>query len=219
MEIDYAGFFSLFEKYKIEVFLILTSLIVTLISFTIYSKSDSQDNIDIVENKNEIPNVKSSSITIDVSGAVNSPGVYELQNGSRINDAIKKAKGLSQDADTSYFFRNFNLSAYLFDQEKIYIPYVWEINSGIFTEEQRILNYLSPFTIEGSETNSYIINSEKININTALSKELEDLPGIGQKTAQKIIENRPYKTIEELLSKKVLNEGVFENIKDQISVQ
>ena len=114
MEIDYAGFFSLFKKYKIEVFLILTSLIVTLISFTIYSKSDSQDNIDIVENKNEIPNVKSSSITIDVSGAVNSPGVYELQNGSRINDAIKKAKGLSQDADTSYFFRNFNLSAYLF---------------------------------------------------------------------------------------------------------
>ena len=219
MEIDFAGFFSLFKKYKIEVFLILTSLIVTLISFTIYSKSDSQDNIDIVEKGCEIESFKSNNITVDVSGAVNNPGVYELQNGSRINDAVKKAKGLSQDADTSYFFRNFNLSAYLFDQEKIYIPYIWEINSEIFTEEQRILNYLSPFTITGSETSSNIINGEKININTALSKELEDLPGIGQKTAQKIIENRPYKTIEELLSKKVLNEGVFENIKDQVLAQ
>jgi len=219
MEINLNNFFSLFKKYKIEIFLIIISLIIAFISYLIYSQLSSDSDIEITESENNQTAFKLNTIVVDISGAINKPGVYELKNGSRINDAIKKAQGLTEEADINYFYRNFNLSAYLFDQEKIYIPYIWEINSGIFVEETRILNYLSPFTLSRNESDLIVNNTDIININTCLSKELEDLPGIGQKTAQKVIENRPYKTIDELLSKKIINQNIFENIKEKISVQ
>ena len=216
MEFDFKNFFSIFNKYKIEVFLIVSALIISIISIAIYVKTSTDSEIEIIENKNRNTVKKVQNIMVDVSGAVNKPGVYEFKFGSRINDAVKKAAGLSEEADKSYFSRNFNLSSYLFDQEKIHIPYIWEITSGIFTEEQRILNYLSPFVINSEQQALTYYDSNKININSASSKELEELPGIGQKTAQKIIENRPFSSIEDLLIKKILNQNVYENIKDQI---
>ncbi|MBI5167671.1 MAG: helix-hairpin-helix domain-containing protein [candidate division NC10 bacterium] len=59
---------------------------------------------------------------------------------------------------------------------------------------------------------------EKIDINTATAKDLEKLPGIGPKTAEKIIKNRPYKKIDDLVAKKVLTQKQFAKIKDQIIV-
>lgn len=56
-----------------------------------------------------------------------------------------------------------------------------------------------------------------ININTASSVELDLLPQIGEKTAQKIIENRPYEQIDELKTKKIVSKNLFEKIKNMIS--
>lgn len=211
-----------FKKYKTESILIITSIIITLISLIIFITSSTHTENEIIVDKEietgkKIPEIDSSNqIVVDISGAVNKPGVYKFNNFSRINDALEKVGGLAYNADKFYFYRNFNLSAYIFDQEKIYIPYSWEITSGIFVENPRILNYLTALP----QIKDTIIEKEqlKTNINNATIDELDELSGIGTITAQKIIQNRPYTKIEELETKKIVNKSVFENIKDQIDV-
>ena len=191
-----SGFFEILKKYRIEVFLIICASIISIVSVVIYANTETSQDINIEENKNDQSFKQVKNIVVDVSGAVNKPGVYELKYGSRINDAIKKAGGISDDADYNYFSRNFNLSSFVFDQEKIYVPFSWEINSGIFIEETRILNYLNPFITNSSNEYQTSYESDLININTATSQELEELSGIGQVTAKKIIDNRPYSSVE-----------------------
>ncbi|MBI2404837.1 helix-hairpin-helix domain-containing protein [Candidatus Gottesmanbacteria bacterium] len=57
-----------------------------------------------------------------------------------------------------------------------------------------------------------------VNINTASQNELESLPGVGPVTAKKIIDNRPYQTLEELVSKKAVGNALFEKIKGSLSL-
>jgi competence protein ComEA len=80
----------------------------------------------------------------------------------------------------------------------------------------------TPSLDKKSQTNGQVsgtqVNSGKININSASAQQLDTLPGIGTVRAQKIIDNRPYSTINDLVKKKVLGEGIFEKLKDQISV-
>jgi competence protein ComEA len=66
--------------------------------------------------------------------------------------------------------------------------------------------------------NAGIDEQPTVNINTASESELDTLPGVGNVTAGKIISNRPYNALDELLSKKVVNTGVFEQIKDKITI-
>ncbi|OGY23252.1 MAG: hypothetical protein A2172_02675 [Candidatus Woykebacteria bacterium RBG_13_40_15] len=86
-------------------------------------------------------------------------------------------------------------------------------------------NNSEPQFIAGEKSQTQATNnvqaeiSDKININTATEKELDSLPGIGPVRAEKIIENRPYESIEDLLNKKVLGEATFENIKDKIATE
>jgi len=211
-----------FKKYKTESILIIVSIIITLISLIIFITSSTHTENEIIIDKGAKVEKKisendfESQIFVDISGAVNKPGVYKFKNFSRINDAVQKAGGLSYAADEKYFYRNYNLSAFIYDQEKIYIPYHWEISSGIFVENPRILNYLSSIpNIQNAQTKE---SSDKVNINEATIDELDELPGVGVVTAQKIIQSRPYSTIDELLSKKVVNSGVFENIKSEIVI-
>src|SRR3989344_4108754 len=217
---DITSVLKSFKKYRVESILIVLSILITFLSLALFILSSNRVEQDITIKENgmnineETQKTQINKIVIDVSGAVINPGVYELNAGSRINDALNIAGGLSNEADSRYFYRNYNLSAFIYDQEKIYIPYFWEIRSGIFTENTRILNYLSAIpSIENAETTK---PDDKININSATIDELDELPGIGVVTAQKIIENRPYSSIDELQSKKVVNKSVFENIKDEI---
>lgn len=77
-----------------------------------------------------------------------------------------------------------------------------KLNIGLFQEKIRTLDH----------------NSKKINVNTASLEQLDELPGIGKSTAQNIIQNRPYDTIEELVTKKAVKKNIYERIKDLIDI-
>jgi len=150
------------------------------------------------------------SIVVEIAGAVEKRGVFKLPQGSRVQDLLILAGGLSPDADRAWVEKHVNLAAKLNDGQKIYIPSKSEQSSQKSAKN-------NPGEEEHSES---VMGSMQtlVNINTASQKELESLPGIGPVYAQKIIEQRPYSSIEELVSKKVLKPSLFEKIKDRISV-
>lgn len=200
----------LFSKYKIEAILITASTIIAFISIIIFilnSKTPKQDQILIREQKPT--KIKLEKILVDISGAVEKPDVYQVTSGARLKDVLVLAGGLSADADRIFFARNFNLAKILADQEKIYVPSPEEVETGNLKQN------LQTFTNQQSQT---LGATSKISLNTASIDELDSLPGIGKVTAQKIIQNRPYGSIDELLNKKVVNKGLYEKIKDLIQL-
>lgn len=130
-----------------------------------------------------------SGMVVDVSGAVVKPGVYLLPAGSRLDEALKMAGGISQNADPNYLSKSINLSQKITDGMKIYIPQLGEIVSNL---------------------------SSLIDINSASADQLDKLPGIGPTTAQTIITKRPYQTINDLVVKKVVSKSVFSKIEKLI---
>jgi len=153
----------------------------------------------------EIPQTSLTSsenmIFVDVSGAVNKPGVYQLKEGSRIENAVLAAEGFAQDANQEYISKYLNMAQKLSDGSKVYVPAIGE--GGVVNQGTVVAG---------------IQSEAKVNINTATQSELEALSGIGPVTASKIISDRPYGTIEDLLSKKVVSKAVFEKIKEQLVI-
>jgi len=155
-------------------------------------------------------------IKVELAGAVKKPGIYELELGQRRADLLTMAGGLDQEASLVFITKTFNLSTVLEDGEKIYIPYAWE--------EEWQLTALKQINTQGLENKSSGSDnfgttiSSLISINTADSKALESLPGIGEKRAGDIITNRPYASINELLSKGVVTEKIFDSIKGLIGI-
>ena len=147
------------------------------------------------------------SITVDIEGAVVKPGIYTLKQGARVQEALVLALGLSENADRNWVEKNLNLASKLSDGAKVYIPRAGEL-------QKSATNYVQGVA---SDSNIASVNT-LINVNTATSVELDTLPGVGPTTAQKIISNRPYATVDELLSKKSVNSKVFSQIKEKVSV-
>lgn len=145
-------------------------------------------------------------IVVDVGGAVGQPGVYSLDEGSRVADAIEKAGGMSEEADLGYVNKILNQAEEVRDGVKIYIPTQAESQSG---------NDTLPMT---NDKQSGVAGAATININAASQKELESLWGIGEARAKAIIENRPYTKIEEIKEKAKVPGNVYERIEKQISV-
>ncbi|MDO8576725.1 MAG: SLBB domain-containing protein [Candidatus Daviesbacteria bacterium] len=142
-------------------------------------------------------------ISVDVSGAVNKPGVYQLKDGSRIEDAVTTAGGFSEEANKEYVSKYLNMAQKLSDGTKVYISSAGEQAGGS----------VGGGAVAGANTNA------KVNINTATQAELEALPGrVGPATASNIISGRPYQTVEELFSRKIVGNSVFEAIKESVSV-
>lgn len=141
-------------------------------------------------------------IIVHISGAVPRPGVYALPEGARVQDAISAAGGFLADADRT----GINLARVLEDGEQIDILFAEGASIVIPTPGVEVITS----------------SSELININTASQEELESLPGIGETTAQKIIEyreeNGPFARIEDIIDVDGIGSGTFERIKDLITV-
>jgi len=142
------------------------------------------------------PTPGSSKVCVHVTGKVENPGVYELEPGSRVKDAIESAGGALPNAD----LENINLAQKLSDGEQVYIAPKGEIPPPV-TSTVRGSEEMQSSTIATSTSDrehSRTSASEKlthpgqgtVNINTAGLQELQRLPGVGPATAQKIIDYR-----------------------------
>jgi len=216
------------RRYFIEIILITAAGTITVVSIVqhAYASVPQADRTEQVQDRSPEKKISPTRtpelplLAVDVSGAVAHPGVYEASAGARIADMIKLAGGISYEADKLFVGRNFNMARLVGDQDKIYIPFTWDIALGTFIEEPRILEYLQPLYSKDSapQTQSQILDTSsevktiRLSLNTATKQELDELPGVGPVTAQKIIDNRPYLTVEELISKKVLNQSTFDKL-------
>lgn len=168
------------------------------------------DAVEVIENSPTIStgldteNIDKNQRTfaIDVAGAVENPGVFELPVESRVKDALSVAGGLAASADRNWVSRNINLAQKVTDGIKIYIPHLQEV--------REIPN--STFQIPNSS------NSNSVSINAAAASELETLWGVGETRAQAIIDGRPYASIDDLITKKIIPKNVMEKNRTKLSL-
>lgn len=190
------------------------------------SENSNNENLKGEENSEKGTNAENSgmntekqnseTIVIHITGEVKKEGVIYLEEGARIIDAIKEAGGETKQADLSQV----NLAYELQDGQKIYIP----------NKNEKITEYIVDNSNENLMNNQNTNKSDlgsngkiiKININTATLAELDNLPGIGPSTAQKIIEyreeNGKFKKIEDIQNVKGIGEAKYEDIKEKITV-
>lgn len=145
-------------------------------------------------------------IKVHISGQINREGVYEVEDGDRLDDLIKQAGGLSPDADN----KSLNLAMKLEDQMKIYIP-----------SENEILDQENVGANQIVSKPDSISENGKININTASKEELMTLPNVGEKRAQAIIDYRDskkFETIEEIKNVTGIGEKFYQAMIELITV-
>ncbi len=207
-------YLSVLKQYAVPIGLAVLGLV--FLGYGVFASLSSKDSgSDILpsEAQAEVVDIgsKKKQIAVDVEGAVLNPGVYMLAKDARIQDALIEAGGMSDTADRARVAKGLNLAAKLIDGSKIYIPFVGESSTDAGA---------GVAATSGSEDSTNILGDTTgtININSASTVELEALPGIGAVTASKIISNRPYEKIEDLVTKKAVGQSVFTKIKDKISV-
>ena len=229
-----------FNKKQKIIIVIIGLMIIIAFLYYIYTKEDNMvisteenligNTVGNLEENEETTKENTNKIVVHVSGAVNKEGIVELEENSRVSDAINKAEGLKENADT----KKINLAYKLEDGMKIYIPTIEESmnqDEQNQNESQSLMDQTSQYITSSSEiiqdgqTNgtSETKTNEKININTATQTELETLPGIGPSTSLKIVnyrkENGKFKTIEDIKEVSGIGEVKYENIKDLICVE
>ena len=204
---------DLIKKYlKREIKLLIICLVVVIIIVGIFmndkrSQGELISDDLIIDNKTtEQEAVKDNNIIkVHIDGCVQTPGIIELEKGSRIADAIDKVGGITSNAS----IKNVNLAYVLQDGEKIHIPSVEEENSNL--EQIQVIS-----SANGSN------ESGKININKATLAELQKISGIGETTAKKIIEyrniNGKFKKIEELKQITGIGDKKYDIIKEEVTV-
>jgi len=143
----------------------------------------------------------SAGLKVHVSGAIRREGVYVAKFGDRVVDLITLAGGSLPNADLSAL----NLAEQVKDGQKVVVP-VKEYRSISLSEREASGNQKSRKTERG----------KKININTATVSELDELPGIGPATAQKMIEARPFSKLEDIMKIPRFGKSRFEKLKDGI---
>jgi len=202
---------ELLLKYRLQISLLLVGVILLGLGIWVIKRDNiSSTKIEVLESSTDSENINDGEVVIEVSGAVEIPGVYQLILGARVEDALIAAGGISADADRRWMERSLNRAAKIIDGQKIYIPRDGEQTTGA-----------SASNLGGDQTVSLTQGGgfeELININTTSAKELEKLWGIGPITAQNIIEQRPYSSVEELLEKKILKTNVYETNRDKLTV-
>ena len=207
-----------------KMFIIIVVIVAIMVMFFIYKRAGSKEFIEKgeeilidqnTENMNQVNTVNEEDtdeiVVVHITGAVKSPGVVKLKQGSRIEDAIDMAGGLTENADIS----NVNLAYVLDDGVKILIP-------------EKGSNQEANDTVNGDVGENVIIESNSkhetktslVNINKASQSELESLSGVGPSLASKIIEyrnsNGKFSNIEDIKKVSGIGDTKYEAIKDFI---
>ena len=162
---------------------------------------DSVSEKEVRKEEKEEP-VEQDLITVDVKGAVKSPGIYDLPVGSRVNDAVQKAGGLTDQADS----KSLNLAQKVSDEALVYVP-----TKGEEASQQ-----------SGSGATSSTSKEKKVNLNKASLEELKQVKGLGGKRAQDIIDHREangkFKSVDELKKVSGIGAKTIEKLKDYVTV-
>jgi competence protein ComEA len=111
-------------------------------------------------------------LVVDVVGAVRRPGLYRLDEGARVADAVGRAGGATRKADLALI----NLAAPLADGEQVVVPRRGAVPTGA--------------AAAGGSATSGAVSTGPVHLNTATLDQLDSLPGIGPVTAQKILDYR-----------------------------
>ena len=210
------------HRYIITTICIIIFLILSYIFYfkNKFNKEEVIINEEIEEKEETIDN---SFIYIDIKGAVNKPGVYKIDRDSRVIDAINKADGLKEEADTSLL----NLSTKLHDEMYIYVYTKEEVLNFIKVNEEQNTkidecNKTNEICIEKEIITKDDITNNKININKASLEELKLLPNIGESKAQAIIDYRNsvgiFNEIDDIKNVSGIGDSLFDKIKDLITV-
>ena len=231
--------------------LILLSLTITLVLLTRHNYQKditTYENIVSEKNNSNIKEVDAKKEVeekiyyyIYIKGYVNNPGVYSLEKGKRVVDAINIAGGLKKDANTSLL----NLSKEISDQMVIVIYSNSEIKeyeklTETKKQEEKICNdkIINDACISNSNNTNNANDTPKnnttdtktddsnktlkININTATKEELMTLKNVGESKALAIIEYRNknglFKTIDDLKNVSGIGDKLFESLKENITV-
>lgn len=152
---------------------------------------------------------KEQLITVYVSGAVARPGLYELPAGIRAQEAVEAAGGFTEAANQE----KVNLAKKLKDGSQVNVPALKGSKKAI--------------TGTNASAGTASIGSQQkqvglVNINTASITELDSLPGVGEVTAQRIVEYRQqhsFTRIEDIMQVKGIGEAKFNKMKDRLTVQ
>ena len=157
----------------------------------------------VLAEKTEVSTTQETVIFVDIKGAVKNPGVYQMNVGDRVKDALDAAGGLTDEADS----QKVNLAKRLEDQMAIVVPKV-----GEEAEE-----------IPAGETRKEATKEGKVKINTATVEELKTLKGVGEKKAEAIIEyrkkNGSFQTKEDLMKVRGIGKKLFESFQERIVTQ
>lgn len=197
------------------------------------------------EDKKEVEGAKSVSqeegctMYVDVSGALKKPGVYCLENDSLIVDAVNKAGGLAKDAADKFIHRRINLAQPLVNNQKLYFPFQEELvcelkpvlDEGkkvevVYQEPVIYLPTTEPYIDQNQTTTpppdtsdtTKDDDTECVNINSATKEELITLSGVGESTAEKIIQGRPYEQVEDLLDVPGIGEATLANLDGMVCI-
>ncbi|MEG2348093.1 MAG: ComEA family DNA-binding protein [Clostridia bacterium] len=189
------------KKYKTYIilviifFLSLGSIVIKVIN----KNNNIKVNSNIVEKGS-----KNGKIGVYITGAIKNPGVYYINENSRLCDLLDICGGVEENAD----IEKMNLAQKLNDSDKI----------TILKKVDQVDNLEKN---DANEEKSYDNPSSKININTATKEELMGLSGIGNSTADKIIEYRKtrfFTSIEELMNIPGIGNSKFEKLKERIDI-
>ena len=157
-----------------------------------------------MEEKTEV----SSAIYVYVCGAVQMPGVYELQDGMRVYEALTAAGGFREDADTEWL----NQAAPLQDGQRLYV----------YTKEETQTLSADASQMEDGGLASGSTANGRVDLNTASKEALMTLPGIGEARAEAILayrsEHGRFRSIEEIQNISGIKSALFEKIREKIMV-
>lgn len=170
-------------------------------------------------------------ITVDIKGEVKSPGVYKIEEGKRVVDAINASGGLTKKAVTKYI----NLSKVLKDEDVIIINNISELEkiedkknieeikinnkSNISVKESDVITNDKSDIVKESDSNKNTI----VNINTCTLEELLSINGIGESKAKSIIEYREnvglFTSKEDIIKVSGIGKSLYDKIKDYITTE